>query len=160
MSKQYLDEYEGTKKNVRALGFVLVIIGGLLMIYGFMNIFSVFGNFPSGSGGIEEAQEAGANMMQTFFIGGVLLFIGFAMVGFGVQAIITSKAREISKFAASQMSPASEMMSEAIGSGLSKGFGGQSPFSGQKEVVKIKCRNCGYLETEDADFCSKCGEKM
>jgi len=26
--------------------------------------------------------------------------------------------------------------------------------------VRIKCRNCGYLETEDAEFCSKCGQRL
>lgn len=30
----------------------------------------------------------------------------------------------------------------------------------EKEVVKVKCRECGFLETEDAEFCSKCGKRM
>jgi ribosomal protein L40E len=29
-----------------------------------------------------------------------------------------------------------------------------------KEVVKIKCRNCGNLESEDAAFCRKCGQPL
>jgi len=29
-----------------------------------------------------------------------------------------------------------------------------------KEVVKVKCRNCGNLEMEDAAFCRKCGEAL
>ncbi len=29
-----------------------------------------------------------------------------------------------------------------------------------KEVVKVKCRNCGNLEAEDAAFCRKCGEAL
>ena len=29
-----------------------------------------------------------------------------------------------------------------------------------KEVVKIKCRNCGSLEAEDAAFCRKCGQPI
>ncbi|HWM52163.1 MAG TPA: hypothetical protein VNP71_03265 [Thermoplasmata archaeon] len=28
------------------------------------------------------------------------------------------------------------------------------------EVVKVKCRNCGNLEMEDAAFCRKCGEPL
>ena len=157
--QKYPDEYEGTKKNVRALGIILLIIGGLLLIYGVGNIFTVFGTSPGG-GTMEEFQDTSAWMMQTFLVGGISIFIGFVMVGFGSQMIMASKAKEISKYAASQMAPATEMVTEAVASGLSKGFGGKSPVSGQKEVIKIKCRNCGYLETEDADFCSKCGERM
>lgn len=29
-----------------------------------------------------------------------------------------------------------------------------------KEVVKVKCRNCGSLEAEDAAFCRKCGQAL
>ena len=29
-----------------------------------------------------------------------------------------------------------------------------------KETVKVKCRNCGSLEAEDAAFCHKCGKPM
>lgn len=31
---------------------------------------------------------------------------------------------------------------------------------GRREVVRIRCRSCGYLETEDARFCSGCGAPM
>ena len=27
-------------------------------------------------------------------------------------------------------------------------------------IVTVKCRNCGYLERQDAEFCSKCGKSM
>jgi len=30
----------------------------------------------------------------------------------------------------------------------------------RSEIIKIKCPNCGYLENEDAKFCSKCGKKI
>ncbi len=30
----------------------------------------------------------------------------------------------------------------------------------QKEVIKIKCRDCGSLNDEDAKFCKGCGKKM
>lgn len=29
-----------------------------------------------------------------------------------------------------------------------------------KEVVKVKCRNCGSLEAEDAAYCHKCGQAI
>lgn len=29
-----------------------------------------------------------------------------------------------------------------------------------KETVKVKCRNCGSLEAEDAAFCHTCGQAI
>jgi hypothetical protein len=29
-----------------------------------------------------------------------------------------------------------------------------------KEIIRIKCRNCGTLNDEDAAFCKKCGEEL
>ncbi len=29
-----------------------------------------------------------------------------------------------------------------------------------REIVKVKCRNCGNLEAEDATYCRKCGEPL
>jgi len=30
----------------------------------------------------------------------------------------------------------------------------------KKEIVKIKCRNCGTLNDEDSTYCKSCGEKL
>jgi membrane protease subunit (stomatin/prohibitin family) len=35
-----------------------------------------------------------------------------------------------------------------------------TPQNSTKEVVRIKCRNCGTLEAEDATFCRKCGKPL
>ena len=101
-------------------------------------------------------------MMGTFIIGGIALFIGFAMFGFGLQLFLTANARAISKYAATEAAPAASIMTEAVASGFSKGMKGSGIGLGssEREVIRIKCRNCGYLETEDADFCSKCGQRM
>jgi uncharacterized OB-fold protein len=30
----------------------------------------------------------------------------------------------------------------------------------EKEVIKIKCRNCGSLNDEDAKYCKSCGKEI
>ena len=30
----------------------------------------------------------------------------------------------------------------------------------QKEIIKVRCRNCGELNDEDAKFCKNCGGSM
>ncbi|WP_366180670.1 hypothetical protein ABXS69_00405 [Actinomyces timonensis] len=31
---------------------------------------------------------------------------------------------------------------------------------GAEPQIRVRCRSCGYLETEDATFCSGCGARM
>ena len=32
--------------------------------------------------------------------------------------------------------------------------------NGSNTVIKVRCPHCGYLESEDAVYCSKCGKSM
>jgi hypothetical protein len=151
-------EYEEKKKNTRAIGLVLLIVGIFLFILGIANIYTVF-TTPTDWGNF--AQHS-SNMMGRFIIGGGMTFLGFFLIGIGYQLYAATHIRGFARFAATETAPATKIMTEAIASGLSRGFSeeGGSPFSSTKEVIKLKCRNCGYLETEDADFCSKCGERI
>ena len=49
-----------------------------------------------------------------------------------------------------------QALSGARGSTGQPGTGPMPP----KEIVKVKCRNCGNLEAEDATYCRKCGEPL
>jgi flagellar basal body-associated protein FliL len=151
------NEYEEKKRNVRIYGIILLIVGIGIIIFAVMNLFTVFSSFPN----LDNPGDIGGQM-GSFFLGGILLIVGFVCVSFGYKLYFVTHLRGIARYAAVETAPAAEIMTEAVAGGLSKGFakGGGSPFSQGKEVVRVKCRNCGYLETEDADFCSKCGEKV
>lgn len=87
-----------------------------------------------------------------------LMYIGggfIAMIGFVL--LRTAFIRPVSKYYATEMSPAIEIAGGSIGKGLKESGLGNSQ---TKEVIKIKCPHCRYLESEDADFCSKCGKKI
>src|SRR5213083_2036644 len=64
----------------------------------------------------------------------------------------------VTAYVASEASPAIERVSEAAAEGLKEGFG-INPLKSEA-VVKVKCRNCGYLENEDAVYCGKCGKRL
>jgi len=87
----------------------------------------------------------------TAAIGMILLAVGFGALKFGM-------IRPVTTYVASEASPAIERVSEAAGEGLRQGFGANPLQSGS--VVKVKCRNCGYLENEDAMYCGKCGKPL
>jgi len=125
-------DYSKYKILMRAIGLPLAIIGIIFIIVGFSN----FGGAHS--------------YIIVFATGGFLLVIGFGLLSLSI-------VRPISKYYISEASPAIKMASNSIGEGLKEsGF----QVTQEKEVIKIKCPNCGYLESEDADFCSKCGKKI
>jgi len=95
-----------------------------------------------------------ARMSSSFVtaaIGMILLAVGFGALKFGM-------IRPVTTYVASEASPAIERVSEAAAEGLKKGFRA-NPLTGES-VVKVKCRNCGYLENEDAMYCGKCGKPL
>ena len=51
--------------------------------------------------------------------------------------------------------------SEAVANGINKA-GGLRINAGQdiKEIVVVKCRNCGEKNDEDANFCDNCGQPL
>ncbi|MBN2154840.1 MAG: hypothetical protein JW776_02195 [Candidatus Lokiarchaeota archaeon] len=92
--------------------------------------------------------------------GGFMTVIGFGIAAVGLQFLFASKTGKITKFFATETAPAMKTTSEAVTDGFASGLKKHGMGIGEKEVIKVKCRNCGYLETEDAEFCSKCGQPM
>jgi len=122
---------------MRAIGIPVLVIGIILLIVSFVN-------FAGGS-----ISGAAGNMI-TFALGGIMLVIGFGLVGLSI-------VRPLSKYYASEGAPGIKIASKSIGDGLKD----SNVFSDtKKEIIKIKCPHCGYLESEDAEFCSKCGKKI
>ena len=138
------------------VGVVMLILGIILIIYGF----SLFG---AGSKDIdeevwfEEREEMSNKSFTASAAGMFLLFIGFVLIAFTQQ-------RRFSKFVATENAPAYEAMGSAMGRGVVssiKEVDGKYINLGStqkpKEIIKVKCRTCGHLEREKAKFCSNCG---
>lgn len=138
------------KKIATAVGICLLAVGIILVAYGWSNFFG---------GGFEQA----TTMSRLLFVGGVFIMIGISLIWW-------SNIRLIYKYIAKETAPAVEIAGGAVGRGITTGIKetGSIPLTitSAKEatrevvVVRVKCRNCGYLETEDAKFCSKCGKTM
>ncbi len=132
-----MKDYSEHKTIMIALGVPLIIIGIILAIFGFTSFSS--GGFTS----------AGGNA-AIFMLGSIMAMIGFVLIRLSI-------IRPVSKYYATELSPAMKITGQSIGEGLKEsGVGSSKP----KEIIKIKCPHCGYLESEDADFCSKCGKKI
>ena len=151
------DEYQTMKENARRKGRTLITIsllviaaGLVLLVLGIIDIMNIgMGDFDF-------------SFMWKTIVGGGLAGIGTIPFGIGMYLYMASKMEKISKFYSRATAPAARYTTEHVTDGLATGLKkhGMGIGTGGKEVIKVKCRNCGYLETEDAEFCSKCGQTM
>lgn len=102
--------------------------------------------------------NATGSAMGSFIIAFLLGAIGIVLLVIGAIALRFGMIRPVSSYVATEAAPAIQTAAAALGGGLREvGFGAPAAPSPD---VRIKCRNCGYLETEDAEFCSKCGQRL
>jgi len=130
--------------RLRQLGIGLLVVGFLLFLLSFVPVFLAFNRF------MEDPFGSSGSMFGSFFLS--------IMSGAGGFALRLGLVRPVTGYVATEAAPAIETAATAFGTGLrDAGFG--APGAGGT-VVRVKCRNCGYLETEDAEFCSKCGQRL
>jgi predicted nucleic-acid-binding Zn-ribbon protein len=122
---------------MRIIGLPFLILGIILLIFGFVS-------FATGS-----FSQALGNM-AIFAAGGIMMVIGFGLVSLSI-------VKPMSKYYATEASSAIKIASKSFGEGIKES---NVLANNRKEIIKIKCPHCGYLESEDADFCSKCGKKI
>ena len=149
-------KYSGVKKGMLIGGIILLIFGIILLIYGFLGFAGVHGSSGEGFDGINERASQGFSSIFSIAGGGFLTMIGLAL-------IYISQIRRVTKYVATETAPAVTTVTEAAGEGIAKGInksGGIKVSSQSTEKIMIKCRECGYLESIDAEFCSKCGKKI
>lgn len=132
-------DYSITKKIMLSLGVLLIILGILFLLYGFI----LFGNVWNTASGM---MLGGGQLSMMWFlfvgVGGFLLVIGIGLV-------YLSQIKKVANYLATETTPAFTTMSQAVGKGIAEGM---------KQEAKLECPYCGYKEENDAIFCSNCGE--
>ncbi len=168
-------KHEKMKKGLKIGGFVLLGLGAVFAIIGFIDFFSVF-NSMSG-------------MPRLFWC----LFIGLPMLGVGAMLLSLGYKREVLSYGAKEVipvinevtediKPAVKNVTEAIGGAVGSvvrgvkdgldGSGKACPNCGKvyKKAHKF-CPNCGYNYvkvcsgcgqevTGEDKFCANCGKKL
>jgi hypothetical protein len=151
-----LKDYSKQKTVMRAVGIPLLILGIILLIFGFMQFLDTEGDpdiqdpFDEFTSKMDESANRRMGAMGFIVLGGLMLVIGFGLVGLTL-------IKSMSKYYATEAHSGIKTTGHSLGSGLKdSGFAKAE----SKEIIKIKCPHCGYLESQDADFCSKCGKKI
>lgn len=135
-----------TRKTLQITGIVGLAVGGALTLTGVVlfvsNLMAMGGSAsPSGNG-----LASGVVGMALFGAGGFVSVGAFGLLGFAFR-------KPLSELAATDTEVAVEHSAGALARGIrGGGLGGA--------IVKIKCRSCGYLDSEDAKFCSGCAATL
>lgn len=153
-SKEYENRYEGTAKNFRIIGFILLFIGLGCVIAGMTSFFLAFnsrgfGDFP-----------------DLFFLN----FIGFPFLAGGGVCLTLGFQRKMNNYIVSQNAPvakdaANYMLdgtSDAIAKTASKVASEMNLNNngGVEGVTTNTCARCGFANPVGAKFCSKCGATL
>ncbi len=146
------------RKLTYYIGLGLVVLGVILFMSSFFDVSTGFG-----------AMDPGFDMgMPSFFkralFGMIAIIIGSVLMNIGAKGAAGSgiildpdKARE-------DLSPYSQAAGKMINDVVSEldVLKGAKENPGQErlgQVIKIRCRECGVLNDEDAVFCKACGKK-
>jgi hypothetical protein len=163
MAPRQRNDYSGGKTAGMIIGIALVVVGIVLMVSGA----AIQSSAPNPSPGDPDFWEKSNESMAKFGRGAAMIVIGFGMIAVGGIIIYITNIRKVATYMATETAPAIEIAGGAMGKGIAEGTqeGGGIKFdtggaSRPREVVKVKCRKCGYLDTEDATFCSKCGARL
>jgi len=134
----------GTRSALRAVSVVLLVAGlGLFLA-------AVFAMFSGFAGGPEDGLRDDPFAPMRNFV--LLLFAGVFCVGAGGALARIAFLKPVAEVFATETEGALRTAAGAVGEGLAAG--------GLGHGVKVRCRSCRALDSEDARFCSSCGEPM
>ena len=143
-------------------GAVVIALGFILFFIPFLSFFSLFRSFGPGM----SAGDGFFTPFRTFplaFVGVLLIMAGQGLrslgrkglAGSGVVLSPQGEARDAEPWQRSKGAQMQDALEEVpmVRDAMARG-GGAEP------QIRVRCTKCGYLETEDARFCSGCGAPM
>lgn len=141
----------------------MVLVGVILLLTG-MSVGMQSIPMPQPTGNFQQDAQAGDAWFQASVARNQTAFAysggGLVLMGLGASLVAFGTVRPVYRYLAGESSEAVEIASEAVARGLAKGGFQGSTAAGPATVVKLKCKKCGYLDTEDATYCSKCGQPL
>lgn len=139
------------RKALYYFGLVLIVIGFILFI-------STFFTFATG----DVFYMDGFSIMLRPVIGMICMIVGSILRGIGEKGTAGSGLLLDPEKAREDLKPHSVAKGKMINDAVENidvvkklGEGGTG-----KEIIKIRCRNCGELNDEDAKYCKSCGREV
>jgi ribosomal protein L40E len=150
------------------------MVTGLLLIAAGLFVFRYASDIAVRVAGVvtPPPQGGAGNMTGSGFSDAYLPFIiwgfGFSLIGSGGAMLRSALLSPMSGGPSGGLGAGAGMASpEMVDSYIQQALASSrvvvppsNPPASMREVVRIKCRNCGSLEAEDAAFCRKCGKPL
>lgn len=134
MDKRHLDK----KRNLRIVGTILTIVGGLFSAIGFIDFFSAFG---------------GHGMPTMFWCA----FLGLPLLAFGVSLLRMSYLRETGQYLKDETVPVVKDLYRDMKPEF-KDF--VDTLKGNDNNEEVICSRCGTRNESDNKFCKHCGNEL
>lgn len=150
------------RKVTYYIGTGMMVLGGILFISVFFSVFNSmnsFGNNFMSPGFFNEPKMP--NFLNPI-IGMVLMIVGGFVRNIGARGAAGSGLILDPEQAREDLKPFSEAAGGIVNDAINQ-VDAVKEFTKareEKEVIKIKCRNCGSLNDEDAKFCKSCGKEV
>ena len=144
-------------------GAVVIVLGFILFFVPFVSTFSFFGSMRFDRAAPGDGFFGAFRTFPLAFVGVLLIMAGQGLrslgrkglAGSGVVLSPQGEARDAEPWQRSKGAQMQDALEEVpmIRDAMARG-GGAEP------QIRVRCTKCGYLETEDARFCSGCGAPM
>lgn len=141
------------RKAIYYIGLGMTVLGFILFISVFFSV-AMFMNGPFGA----SREPAFMNSV----LGMVLMIAGSVVLRIGAQGAAGSGILLDPEKAREDLKPFNEAKGGMINDVLSNidVVDNFTKSNEEKEVIKIRCRNCHSLNDEDAKFCKNCGKEI
>lgn len=157
-----IDPRHATKRSsLSALSVLFLVLGFALFAYGLVQFGSGF--FRPSSEFFADPHRVMDEDRRSAFTGIICIFIGAVGLMAGAKGLFFARAGSVLRYAAAETAPVTTTTFNYVADGTQEGVAKiaravrQGAPSTSGETIKVRCRGCGYLESEDAKFCSGCG---
>ena len=141
------------RKAIYYIGIGFMVLGVVLFMSSFFTVFSDHDMFFDGPPAFFKRALVG---MICIIVGGILSSIGAKGAAGSGLILDPEKAREDLK---PYTSAAGGMINDVI-ENIDSVKNKDQIQKETKEIIKVRCKDCGELNDEDAKFCKKCGKGL
>lgn len=129
-----------------------------MIVVGFLSFFSVFVTGAMNFGNFDHFEDQARSSMLRAIVGMALMIAGGIVSNIGKGGLAGSGVKLDPRQARRDLEPFSRQTGGMIADAVDEFRGEAKPDA--QPMVKIRCRACGQLNSEQAKFCDQCGQPL
>lgn len=151
------------RKVTYYIGIACTIVGFILFISSFFS--GIDNSSPMNSISTQNFSMETPSFFKQAVVGMILIIVGAILIRVGSQGLAGSGIVLDPEKAREDLKPFNEVKGKMINDVVENidvvnNLSEQSKDNAPREIIKVKCRECGALNDEDAKFCKECGKSI